>query len=567
MKKNFNELKTDFYNEIDHNYYPRPQLKRDNFLLLNGEWDFAEKDYDIKGNYDEKIIVPFCMESSLSKINRSHSKNKTMFYRKRFNLVLDENNPIVLLHFGAVDCSTSVIVNGEFIIKNNGGYLPFEVDITKYVKDGENILELEVRDELSSLYPYGKQKYRRGGMWYTTVSGIWQSVWLEQVPENYIKSIKIDTTLDTLKVNIKGGEEEKTLIFENKEYVFSGKSFQLKIENPKLWSPESPYLYTFYLKSGNDKIESYFGLRTIEILNDSKGIERLFLNGKKYFFSGLLDQGYFPDGIYTPASIKGFEFDITNIKNLGFNMIRKHIKIEPEIYYYLCDKLGICVFQDMVNNGKYSFMRDTVYPTFIKKSKNDKSLHKNKLSREIFKIYMKNTVKHLYNHPSIVYYTIFNEGWGQFCSDEMYNILKNEDETRIIDSTSGWFKNKESDVESEHIYFKPVKLSPSSKPIILSEFGGYSYKILEHSFNTKKTYGYKFFDNQKDYMDALEKLYIDEVLPCIDIGLSASIYTQTSDVEDETNGIFTYDRKIIKVDAERMKSINKKLYDTINKIK
>ncbi|MBQ7307270.1 MAG: glycoside hydrolase family 2 [Clostridia bacterium] len=564
MENNFNILTTDFKMEdIPHNYYPRPQLKRDSFILLNGEWDFAEKDYDIKGNYDEKIIVPFPMESMLSKVNRIHDKKKTMFYKKEFELFVDNENPITILHFGAVDCVSNVFVNGEYVGSNNGGYLPFQFDITNFVENGKNVLEVQVRDELTSVYPYGKQRYKRGGMWYTPTSGIWQSVWIEQVPRDYIKSIKIFPSLEKLILSVKGGKEEKTIIFNGKEYNFSGNDFELEVQNKELWTPENPKLYDFELKSGNDKVTSYFALRTIGIKKDKNNIERIMLNDKPYFFSGLLDQGYFPDGLFMPKSIEGFEFDIKNVKALGFNMIRKHIKIEPLIYYYLCDKIGICVFQDMVNNGKYNFINDTALPTLGKKKNNDKHKHRDKLTRQVFEIYMKNTAKHLFNHPCVVYYTIFNEGWGQFCSDKMYNELKTVDNTRIIDSTSGWFKNNLSDVESEHIYFKPIKLEKSNKPIVLSEFGGYAYKIPEHSFNLSKTYAYKFLNTQEEFMKELENLYINQVLPFVSQGLCATVYTQTSDIEDETNGIFTYDRKVIKVNKEKMLEINKKLIDEI----
>ena len=565
MKNNFNILSTDFdIGEIPHNYYPRPQLKRDSFLLLNGEWDFAEKDFDIKGNYDEKIIVPFPMESVLSKVNRIHDKNKTMFYKKEFDFVFDESKPISILHFGAVDCVTNVFLNGEYIGSNNGGYLPFEFDISKHIKNGNNVLQVEVRDELSFVYPYGKQCYKRGGMWYTPTSGIWQSVWIEQVVSDYIKSIKIFPSMEKLILSVKGGKEEKTLYLQDKEYSFVGNNIEVEIENKQLWTPENPFLYDFKIKSGNDEINSYFALREVSIGQDKNGVSRILLNKKPYFFTGLLDQGYFPDGLFLPKSIEGFEFDLKNVKDLGFNMIRKHIKVEPDIYYYLCDKIGICIFQDMINNGKYSFVKDTALPTIWKKTNNDKNKHKDKLTREVFEIYMKNTAKHLFNHPCIVYYTIFNEGWGQFCSDKMYNELKSLDNTRIIDSTSGWFKNKESDVESEHIYFKPVKLEKSNKPIVLSEFGGYVYKIPEHSFNLNKTYGYKLLNNKDEFMRELENLYINQVLPFVKQGLCATVYTQTSDVEDETNGIFTYDRKIIKVDKQKMIEINKKLISEID---
>ena len=581
MKKEFNILETDFEGEIIHDYYPRPTMERKSFINLNGEWDFCEKDYKMLKNvisqnivgtkdkyfllnsndYNEKIIVPFCMESALSKINRIHKKHSVMFYKREFDLTSDSDNPVVILHFGAVDCITNVKINGSFVGRNKGGYLPFEFEITNFVNNGKNIIEVEVTDDLNTNYPYGKQRYKRGGMWYTPVSGIWQTVWIEQVPENYIEGIKIEPSVDTLCLSVYGGENKKTLIFDDNEYEFEGENFELEIPSPILWSPENPFLYYFTLKSGNDKVKSYFALRQIRVDSDDKNVSRIFLNNEPYFFSGLLDQGYFPDGLFLPKNINGFINDLMEIKKLGFNMIRKHIKVEPEIYYYLCDKIGICVFQDMVNNGSYSFLRDTALPTIISKKRSDKNLHKDKLSRKIFETSLKGIVRHLYNHPSVVYWTIFNEGWGQFCADKMYDILKSEDDTRVIDSTSGWFKAKNTDVESEHIYFKPVKVMPNSKPIILSEFGGYSYKINEHSYNLSKTYGYRFYTDQNEFMNGLEKLYIDEVLPYIKDGLCGCVYTQTSDVEDETNGVMTYDRKVIKVDSKKMWDINQKLYE------
>ena len=348
MKKEFNILETDFEGEIIHDYYPRPTMERKSFINLNGEWDFCEKDYKMLKNvisqnivgtkdkyfllnsndYNEKIIVPFCMESALSKINRIHKKHSVMFYKREFDLTSDSDNPVVILHFGAVDCITNVKINGSFVGRNKGGYLPFEFEITNFVNNGKNIIEVEVTDDLNTNYPYGKQRYKRGGMWYTPVSGIWQTVWIEQVPENYIEGIKIEPSVDTLCLSVYGGENKKTLIFDDNEYEFEGENFELEIPSPILWSPENPFLYYFTLKSGNDKVKSYFALRQIRVDSDEKGVSRIFLNNEPYFFSGLLDQGYFPDGLFLPKNINGFINDLMEIKKLGFNMIRKHIKVE-----------------------------------------------------------------------------------------------------------------------------------------------------------------------------------------------------------------------------------------------
>ncbi|MBO5327307.1 MAG: glycoside hydrolase family 2, partial [Clostridia bacterium] len=303
-----------------------------------------------------------------------------------------------------------------------------------------------------------------------------------------------------------------------------------------------------------DTVSSYFACRTVCVGN-VQGVPRLLLNGKPYFFHGLLDQGYFPDGIFTPAHPSRYEKDILFAKSLGFNTLRKHIKIEPEQFYYDCDRLGMIVFQDMVNNGDYSFLRDTALPTLGFKRRNDKHLHQNTASRDAFLCAMDETVKALYNHPCICYWTIFNEGWGQFDGDAAYRRLRALDDSRIIDTASGWFTVKESDVDSPHVYFKPVKCRPAGKPMILSEFGGYSLAAQGHVFNPDKSYGYRKFKNEADLQRALTELYEREILPAARAGLSGAIYTQIADVEDEINGLVTYDRKHVKVDAAEMQRI------------
>lgn len=546
--------------EAYKDYYPRKTMVRDSFFSLNGEWDFSCEDYS------GKINVPFAPESLLSGVCRVFKNGAPRVYKKSFSLTSDfacaeSGASRVILHFGAVDSVAAIYLNGTLLGTHTGGYDAFEFDITDTLMD-ENELCLEVIDDLSAhIYPYGKQKYKRGGMWYTPSSGIWQSVWLERVPREYIKSIKIDTGSDFCHISFEGiesGDLTLHLPSGDKIYpIFEGKC-ELNIENPILWSPENPHLYYFTARSGNDEVRSYFALRTVEI-KEVDGIARILLNGKVYFFNGVLDQGYFSDGIFTPASPCEYERDILAMKNLGFNTLRKHIKVEPEEFYYQCDKLGMIVFQDMVNNGKYSFLRDTALPTIGFKNLREKK--RTKRERDEFYEGMKKTVKQVYNHPCVVYYTVFNEGWGQFDADKMYNLMRELDSTRIIDATSGWFRKNESDVNSLHIYFKEINLQKEKtcKPIILSEFGGYSYKIKEHSANLEKTYGYKKFENQLEFENALISLYENEVIPNVQNGLCGAIYTQLCDVEDETNGFLTYDRRVCKVNTERVRQTMEKL--------
>lgn len=568
---NFAILKTPFEKELENNTiplaeYPRPQLVRDSYICLNGEWDFKILNNNTE-KYNGKIIVPFPPESRISKVEREIDKNDELVYSKTFSLPQGFLKDKLILNFGASDQYTKVYINEQLVGENIGGYLPFSFDITEYITASINTIKVVVTDPLDKNLPYGKQTNKRGGMWYTKISGIWQTVWLESVTADYVKQLKITPTINSVHIDINSNATHKTIILEtedgSKEYTTNQNSIDIEIENPKLWTPETPYLYNFTVISGDDTVKSYFALREISI-NNINGKSYICLNQKPYYFHGLLDQGYFSDGIFTPASYEGYKNDILKMKECGFNMLRKHIKTEPELFYYYCDKYGMAIFQDFINSGKYSFIIDTALPTvFLKKGISHSA---SKIRREAFLETGVKILSTLYNHPSVLYYTIFNEGWGQFSADECYKHFKALDLTRIFDSTSGWFKNKLSDVESEHIYFKPIKLkSKIDKPLILSEFGGYSCKIKNHSFNLTKTYGYRYFDNITDFENALIKLYENEIMPCLKTGLNATVLTQVSDVEDETNGLLTYDRQILKVDSQRMFETAQKIYKIFDK--
>ena len=564
MKSN---LTTVFAEEMDRsspwNEYPRPNMKRNSFFSLNGEWDFAFAENEPE-EYFKKILVPFPPESSLSGIEEEHKDEEKLYYRRKFTLPKSFVKDRVILHFGAVDQIAEVILNGINVGSHEGGYTPFSFDVTDCVFECENDIQVVCTDTLDLKYPYGKQKKNRGGMWYTPVSGIWQTVWLESIPENAIQELKITPSKTEARIEVKTSAKRLKLTLTDSGESFESEDgiFVISPKNPELWSPENPYLYRFTVESESDRVESYFALREIG-MESYGGVTRLTLNGKPYLFHGLLDQGYFPDGIFLPATSKGYESDIKAAKALGFNTLRKHIKIEPAIFYYLCDKLGMVVFQDMVNNSNYSFIRDTALPTVGLKRLPDKRLHSDTESRRIFLDTMAETINLLYNYPSVLYYTIFNEGWGQFTADDVYKDAKVLDSTRIFDATSGWFWQKESDVDSHHVYFKKLKtkINPE-KPAVISEFGGYSYRCQGHLFG-EKNYGYKTFETRKEFEEAVISLYENEALPLVKKGVSALIYTQISDVEDETNGFLTYDRKVVKADFEALYNLSTKLKESI----
>ena len=526
--------------------YPRPQMRRDSFLSLNGRWSLTVDDRT------QFIRVPFCPESKLSGVGTHFAEGACLCYRRSFTLPEDFGKDRVLLHIGAADQVAIVYVNGQKVCHHEGGYEAFCADITACLA-AENTIEIRCFDDLEDQkFPYGKQvlPQKRGGMWYTPVSGIWQSVWLENVPENYIRKLNIQNCGYSVTISTEPAMEGKITVPGLGEFPLGS---TITPEEPRLWSPEDPYLYEFTVETAEDRVDSYFAIRSLQIktVGDTP---RLCLNGKPYFFHGLLDQGYWPDGLLTPASPECFAEDILAMKELGFNTLRKHIKVEPEEFYYQCDRLGMIVFQDMVNNGPYNFLRDTALPTIGIQKLDDRKLNTDPGCRRWFEKSMETTVSQLKNHPCICYWTIFNEGWGQFCSDEMYEKFLQLDDTRFVDTTSGWWLGHKSQVDSRHIYFGQWwQLKKGKLPLVLSECGGLTYPEEGHLYNPGNSYGYKTCKTRDQLNDGIEELYRKHLLPAIrEKGLCAAIYTQVSDVEDEINGLLTYDRKICKVDPQKM---------------
>ena len=539
--------------EIPWNEYPRPMLVRKSFLCLNGPWSLRRN-----GKSWGTIQVPYPPESPLSGIGRGIRRGDVLTYERVFALPEGFRKDRVILHFGAVDQICTVYVNNHQVGGHEGGYLPFSLDITDALAEGANRLRVEVRDDLDHDLPWGKQSRRRGGMWYTPVSGIWQTVWLESVPEGYVRALRITTDMESAVIEIEGGTGEMYLSCDGRRYAVSGGRVTIRPEKPRLWSPEDPYLYRFTLTAGEDQVESYFALRRVEIRKIGE-YPRLCLNGKPCFFHGLLDQGYYPEGIYLPGSPGGYTWDIKTMRSMGFNMLRKHIKIEPERFYYDCDRLGMVVFQDLVNSGEYYYLRDTALPT-IGFRKDTWHPAPSARRREFFLRHGEDTVRHLHNHPCVCFYTLFNEGWGQHDAQALYEHFKAFAPDRIWNAASGWFKNSDSDLQSEHIYFGSLAMKAGKeKPLVLTEFGGYSWPVEGHRFNLDEEYGYQKYRSREALQTALERLYEQEIIPQVETGLCMAVLTQLSDVEDETNGLVTYDRQVVKVQPDAMRMLALKL--------
>ena len=574
--------------DLPLNDYPRPQMERKSFINLNGKWEYAiyPKTQKFAG-YQGEIIVPFSPETVLSGVDRAVTPEDTLYYSKKFTFT--KTNDRVLLHFGAVDYECTVCLNDNEIGSHTGGYFPFTFDVTDVIADGENTLTLSVTDPSETgSQAKGKQTSKRGNIWYTPQSGIWQTVWLEEVPENYIRSIKItpDIDSDTVKVEIDRVDSDspvKVGVFDGEKLLVSasgtGNALDIRLSGYELWSPENPKLYDLVIENGKDAVKSYFGMRKFSTGKDSDGKSRLMLNNEPYFHNGLLDQGYWSDGMYTPASDEAMIYDIQTMKDMGFNMLRKHIKIEPLRWYYHCDRLGMLVWQDMINGGnEYNQMATTISPTisFLGSKKLAKKIitdtkenykffsRTDAKGREEYYTDAKRMVELLYNTVSIALWVPFNEGWGQFDAVKAADYFRELDPTRSIDHASGWHDQGAGDLNSFHIYFTPFlfpKFGKNDERVIaLTEFGGYSMRIDGHVFNTEKFFGYRKYYTKQALQKALETLYIKRLKPLIKSkGLSALVYTEVSDVEDELNGFLTYDREVNKVDVEFMREINSQM--------
>ncbi len=555
--------------------YPRPQLKRDSFINLNGYWEYAILNKNQKlTSFQGKILVPFSPESPLSEVNKLVMPSDILYYKRDFEISSDFLKDKTLLNFGAVDYECSVYLNDNLVGSHKGGYFPFSLDVTSSIKTGTNTLQLSVTDPSDKGFQArGKQKIKRGGIFYTPQSGIWQTVWLESVPSNYIDSIKVTPNIDNSEVSIIINAQDNknatiSVLFKGK-LIASSKANELgealiKIPNQKLWSPETPFLYDLVIELGTDKVESYFGMRKYGIIKDEKGIKRLALNNKPYFHNGLLDQGYWPDGLYTPPSEEAIIYDIKTMKDLGFNMLRKHIKIEPMRWYYHCDKIGMLVWQDFINGGKDANKLFNGFMGLFNLNGKDTNYRiggrQDKEGREEYYVDAKRTMELLHNVVSLALWVPFNESWGQFDALKVYDFVKSIDDTRPIDHASGWIDQGGNDFKSMHIYFVPIKLPKNEdRCVILSEFGGYSLKVYGHVFNKVKAFGYRKFNTSDDLDAAFHKLYNESIIPLISDGLSATVYTQVSDVEDEINGLLTYDRKVLKLNPVTLIELNRKV--------
>ena len=551
--------------------YPRPQMRRNSYLNLNGRWEYAITDSDESPrHWDGTILVPFSPESALSGVGRSLQPGQTLWYRREV-IVPQGFIPAdgrLLLHFGAVDQEAAVYWNGRLLGRHMGGYNAFTLDATDALGP-RNSLVVRVHDDTdASFHSRGKQKTRRGGIWYTPQSGIWQTVWMEAVPRHYIESLRIVPLFDqsAVEVMVRCSQPlqcEATVDGRTVPFT-SGEPARIPMPDFRAWSPEDPYLYDLVVTLGDDRVESYFGMRKMEVRADRGGVKRLFLNGEPYFQSGLLDQGYWPDGLYTAPSDEALIYDIQTAKAMGFNLLRKHIKVEPMRWYYHCDRLGMLVWQDMPSGGgKYRFStitlplvtgihrRDNHYRAFARASSQGRGEYMDELEE---------MVGQLFNAPSVVLWVPFNEGWGQFDSTLVMERLRALDPTRPVDPASGWHDQGAGELRSLHVYFKPFRFRRDrrGRALALSEFGGYNLRVDGHCFN-QKDYGYRRLPDAAALWRDFSRLYEREVLPAVPRGLCASVYTQLSDVEDELNGLMTYDRRVVKLDADEVRELNEQL--------
>lgn len=567
-------INTKYYDMFDEDHildrHPYKRLEREDYINLNGPWRYAiTKTKDIPETFNGEIIVPYPIESVLSNVNRMLQSDDYLWYERK---VLCKRGKQMILHFGAVDQCCDVYINHTYIGSHKGGYTSFSFNITSYVDGDVFTISVCVKDVTDrSFYSVGKQTVVPKGMYYTPFSGIWQSVWLEYTNAFYLQDLKIIPNFDQSYINIEPKlsvniECEYRIHFVNHEYEDS-KNLIIFMPNFIPWDVDSPYLYELEVEllfEGKvvDKVKTYFAMRKVEV-KKVNGIPKVFLNNKYIFLAGILNQGYYLEGISTPASYDLIEDDILKIKDLGFNMIRMHAKVECDEFYYLCDKYGMLVMQDFVNGGSKN---KSWFVTYLANVMNYFNIHisdhhpyllgrKNLEGRFLFKQEIIEVMDQLYYHPSVISYVLFNEGWGQFETLNILNRVKGNDPTRLIDAASGWFDQGIGDFYSLHHYFFKFKYKKDdTRAMILSEFGGMNYKIKEHSYNDNE-YGYKKCKSKEELEDNYKKVFNEVILNNLE-DLCGYVYTQYNDIEDETNGLVTYDRKVVKIDEQLVLSLN-----------
>ncbi len=558
-------LATRWASQVDpaktHPEYPRPQMVRPEWVNLNGLWDFAirPKDGDRPADFDGRILVPFPVESALSGVMKPVKPDQRLWYRRTFALAPPQPGKRWLLHFGAVDWDTTVILNGKTLGAHRGGYDPFSFDVTDaFAPSGTQELVVSVWDPTDAgSQPRGKQVLKPGGIMYTANTGIWQTVWLEPVPDVRIDSLNLVPDVDAselrLTVTLSGARVDSRImarVFDGDREIAAaegqpGSPFALKIREPKLWSPNQPFLYGLRVAiHGGDEVQSYFGMRKIVLAKDESGINRLFLNGKPLFQLGPLDQGWWPDGLYTAPTDQALKYDLDITRQLGFNMIRKHVKVEPDRWYYWCDTMGILVWQDMPAGDN----RDAS-------------------SKTQFAVELERMIDARRNHPSIVMWVPFNEGWGQHDTPQYVEWIKHHDPTRLVNNASGWTDTKTGDVVDMHNYPGPgMPPTEPTRAAVLGEFGGLGLPLENHVWVDKNNWGYRSFKNREALSSAYQEL-ISRLRGLVAKGLSAAVYTQTTDCEVEVNGLMTYDREVIKLPVEAVAQAHKVLYQPLPTIK
>ena len=574
-------IKTTWAEKIDVNHvlpeYPRPIMERQDWTNLNGLWSYAVRPVgeNCPVKFDGSILVPFAIESSLSGVQKGLKDNEELWYSRSFKTPGNWTGKKILLHFGAVDWKTDVWVNDVKIGRHTGGYSAFSFDITAALKKGENKLVVKVWDPTSNgEQPRGKQAYNPGGIFYTPVSGIWQTVWLEPVASHYITTLKTTPDIDNGKLTVDvqtdvllNGDVVEVKLFDGSSLVATGKSMagelvEVVVANQKLWSPENPFLYNMQvslLRDGKlvDNVKSYAAMRKYSSHKDEKGHMRLQLNNKDYFQLGPLDQGWWPDGLYTAPSDEALKYDIQKTKDFGFNMIRKHVKVEPARWYTHCDRLGIIVWQDMPSGAKGPDWQPRNYFHGVEAQRTPES-------EAIYCNELKDMIDQHYSYACIGVWTTFNESWGQFKTQEIADWTKQYDPSRIVNAASGGNHYFCGDMLDLHNYPGPdMYLRDPQRVNVLGEFGGIGLAIKDHLWDVNKNWGYVKL-NSIDEATAEYVKYVGQLYEFIEKGFSAGVYTQTTDVEEEINGLMTYDRKVIKMNEQKVREINQKLCNSLN---